>query len=288
MILDYYQSIMPEGPEVAVTADNLHRVLAGKVLQSVTTVSGRYTKRVPEGWETLQQALPLRIQSIQSKGKFTWWTLKKGKTVLYLFNTFGMSGRWCFDSSATSRVVFECQDTVCSYYDTRNFGTFKVVTNPLLLERKVSTLHPDLLKDSYDTLPIVGKRNLATILTDQTKAGSGIGNYLVCEILYRAGISPYRTGDSLSPTELDVLVSTIRYTLKLAYRRNRTGYFLALPECLGKVHYRDYQPEVHLEREERFQFLVYRREKDPNGHPVRPAKDLVKGRTIWWVPDVQY
>ena len=121
---------------------------------------------------------------------------------------------------------------------------------------------------------------------DQKKCGSGIGNYLAAEIMYRAGISPHRTGSSLTDEEVVTLVQTIKHTIKLAYRKNKTGYMIGLPQCLGGPKPVEYQPEIRLAPGERFQFQVYRQAVDPLGNEVVGEK-ILRDRTTWWVPAVQ-
>ena len=281
---------MPEGPEVAITADSLRPHLVGATLSDAQILSGRYLKTLPEGWDLLQSCLPATIRSVHSQGKLMYLRVRGADRRSYwIWNTYGMSGRWCLGDEVApqTRVLWTTTAGQLQYLDTRNFGTFRISTDREALQAKVNRLSPDLLRDTYDTLPFQqSRRPLVRILMDQECCGSGIGNYLVAEILYRARLSPHRPGRDLSDTEVETLVTTIQRTIKLAYLRNSTGYMRGLPACVGGVTHEDHQPQVTLRRGERFQFLVYRRQQDPEGREV-VGERIIPGRTTWWVPEVQ-
>ena len=123
--------------------------------------------------------------------------------------------------------------------------------------------------------------------------GSGIGNYLSSEILYRAGISPHRTVGSLDKDELTVLSHTIKYVTKLCYMSNITGYMKKLTDFVKKHKdlvdrgkFPDYHPDITVPKNQTFEFLVYGRDVDNQGNRIE--KDTIDPtRTTYWVPDVQ-
>jgi hypothetical protein len=122
---------------------------------------------------------------------------------------------------------------------------------------------------------------------------SGIGNYLLCEILYRAKISPHRQMADLSDHELTTLANMIKYVTKLCYMANTTGYMKKLadfiPKHVEKVEdgiFPNYHPEVKIKKGEVFEFMVYGRKSDDYGNEVQADK-IVDDRTTYWVPVVQ-
>ena len=123
---------------------------------------------------------------------------------------------------------------------------------------------------------------------------SGIGNYLVAEILYDAKISPYRTIGSLSDNEIKSLSHSIKYLTKLSYYNNNDGYMLSFGEY-SKLHkkYIDdgilpvFHTDVKLDKNDEFKIKVYRQTKDPDGNTVEKDEDINKGRTFHWVKNVQ-
>ncbi|MEM8727128.1 MAG: DNA-formamidopyrimidine glycosylase family protein [Chlamydiota bacterium] len=66
------------------------------------------------------------------------------------------------------------------------------------------------------------RRDIKRELQDQFTAPSGIGNYLACEILARAKLSPWLSLPAVSPTEYDALCRGIGAVRELC--ENRTDY----------------------------------------------------------------
>ena len=172
----------------------------------------------------------------------------------------------------------------------RNFGTFKFSTDREALNKKISQLRPDFLKDDFDLDEIRGyKIPIVKILMDQKKVGSGLGNYLVAEILYRAGISPHRLGSKLSLADIKNLTYWIKYIVKLSYVDNHIGYMVNLDEEANRIKRKDYHPDIKL-KERTFKFMVYRKKLDPYGNKVRVDKIVGAGgrmRGTYWVPAIQ-
>ena len=115
------------------------------------------------------------------------------------------------------------------------------------------------------------------------------GNYLVAEILYRAGISPYRSSSQLLDDDIQRLEYWIKYIVKLSYMDNHIGYMVNLEEEQSKIKRKNYHPTIKL-KEKTFKFLVYRQKKDHYGNPVHADKIVGpegKKRTTYWVPAIQ-
>lgn len=281
---------MPEIAEVALTAEILNDNLKGKKLIAMDFVDGRYARKNPNGFDGFMDNLPLIVDKVDSRGKFLWFELHdplNKKNIWYIWNTFGLYGMWSFFDPKYKRAVLSFNDDIIVYYsDMLNFGTFKFSQDKTLLDKKLKGLSPDFLKDSDFSLAKIKKYKIpiAKILTDQKKIGSGIGNYLIAEILYRAKISPHRLGNSLTKKELDDLKYWIKYVIKLSYQDNHIGYMVNLNDMLKKHKKRDYHPDIKL-NESQFKFLVYRQKKDPLGNDVVVEK--MNNRSMYWVPQVQ-
>jgi len=285
---------MPEIAEVALTAQILEKHFKNKTLISFNFVSGRYTKTSPVGYTTFNKNLPMKVTRIDSRGKFLWFELVNSKTQTkwYIWNTLGLTGLWSLTEPKHLRAVLTFKgDKVAYFSDMRNFGTFKFSDNAVDLQAKLKTLSPDFLKDDYFDLQRIKKYNtpVVKILMDQKKVGSGLGNYLVAEVLYRAKISPHRLGSQLSDEDIDNLTYWIKYVVKLSYIDNHTGYMLNLENEANKIPRINYHQDIKL-KEKTFKFLVYRQKFDPKGNLVKADKIIGpenKKRTTYWVPDVQ-
>lgn len=287
---------MPEIAEVALTAEILNHELKNKLLLAFDFTSGRYTKNDPDGFSDFVEALPLKIKSVNSRGKFMWFELydpkNKKNDHWYIWNTFGLTGMWSmFEPRYQKALLSLSNDTAVYFSDMRNFGTFKFSTDKAELDEKLQELSPDFLKDDdFDLVRIKKyKTEIVKILMDQKKIGSGIGNYLVAEILYRAKISPHRKGNTLTNAELRNLEYWIKYVIKLAYMDNHVGYMINLKDESDKIEKQNYHPDIELE-EDTFNFLVYQKKEDPYGNKVKRDKIVGSGktmRTTFWVPAVQ-
>jgi len=284
---------MPEVSEIALTAEILEKKIRNKKIVSFDFVSGRYGpgRTEPVGFEDFAGALdvkPMKLLNVMTKGKFLWFVFK-GTEEFYVMNTFGLTGMWSLFKARNTRAVLTFADgTEVFYSDPRNFGTFKFTSDRKVLQKKLNELAPDWLKEQTQNLSKIKSvnKNIVEILTDQKLIGSGIGNYLVCEILYRAKLSPRWKGPSLSTSDVKNLVHWIQYMVKLSYVSNHIGYMVNLDEEAVKLKRKDYLPDIKLKKsDEEFEFSVYRKKIDPLGNPVRIEK--IKDRSIHWVKAVQ-
>lgn len=285
---------MPEIAEVALTAEILEKHLKGKILVSFDFISGRYQKNVPKGYKKFINALPLKIKNIDSRGKFLWFELhhpENNDNVWFIWNTFGLTGMWSFHEPKHVRAMLTFVDTAAYFSDMRNFGTFKFSTDRNALYKKLDDLSPDFLKDDNFDISKIKKYKIpiVKILMDQKKVGSGLGNYLVAEILYRAKISPHRLGNELTDEEIKNITYWIKYIVKLSYIDNKIGYMANLEDEANNIKRRNYHPDIKL-NEKTFRFLVYRKKFDPHGNEVKAEKIVGSEgnkRTTYWVPSVQ-
>lgn len=304
---------MPEGPEIVITSQYLRSKLLNKTITTISVMSGRYTHQVMRGKDLIRSKYTYRITNIDSKGKMLWMELQElrndkstGKTV-WMVNTLGMSGRWGFFKDKSSRVHFRiCCDQGKKYNlyfsDQRNFGTIDFYSELDPVTKRIDALAPDILKgglSTQDVIDLIDKlvknskrdKNLVKILMNQNALVSGIGNYLVAEILYDARIDPHRSLDDLSRAEIKRLGYSMRKIIKTAYYDNRIGYMESYadfmqkhPKRVDKSIFPNYHPDIKIEN--RFEFKVYGQQTDPKGNTVK-QDSIVKDRTIHWVPDVQ-
>jgi DNA-formamidopyrimidine glycosylase len=300
---------MPEGPEILITCQYLTTKLKNKKIESIQILSGRYTHQKLKGLDLIHSH-PLTIGMINSKGKFMWMNLidKHGK-IIYMMNTFGMTGRWSFHKNASSRIKFVILSNTdpskkydLYYIDARNFGTIEFTINQQILQKKINKLAPDLLKTDMDDNDILRMirlftstskkdKNLVKVLMDQEAIVSGIGNYLVAEILYDAKLNPHRNLKDLSVTDMKTLAHSMRKIAKSAYYNNNSGYMdnfkIFMSTHSSKIDsgsFPNYHPDIKSKKN--FVFKVYQQKQDPDGNEVE-KDEIVKGRTIHWVKNVQ-
>ena len=270
---------MPEGPEVKRIVDQMS-VHLGRQIAQIDFLSGRYTKKEPDGFSEFQKEMKsesLIIQEVRCKGKFIYFTTNTDWTI---WNTLGMSGGWSPNQDHNhARVKFTFSDDfmIC-FNDTRNFGTLKFVNSKEGLKKKLDSLGLDVLDEVVPFEKFHGRlmhhkmKTLPEILMDQ-KLFSGIGNYIKAEALYLAKLSPHRKAYTLSDAEVELLRRAVHSIIRESYRSG--GSTLRT--------YSDFNgtPGTFADR-----FMVYGQKKDPEGNPVIKEQTKDK-RTTHWVPRIQ-
>lgn len=291
---------MPEGPEVAITGDFLKEKLKGKKLTKIEIKTGRYTHQQLKGKESIDGTHT--VINISSKGKMLYFELvdeKDKNRLLYVLSTLGLSGSWDIVDRGDTRVIFTFDDVNVYYTDQRNFGTIEITNNIHTFNKRINAISPDLLKTDYDDKILkerVKKRQkdkiIKVLMNQNSGLGSGLGNYLAPEILYRSKISPHRLISSITNDEWKTLVFNIKYLVKLAYYNNKIGYMEKFGNYIDihrkkidKGQLPDYHSAIKMKDDE-FQFMVYRKKKDPLNNNIIADK-ILGMRTTYWVPDVQ-
>jgi len=274
---------MPEGVET-------HRSLA--FLKSRLHQNGRYpylvnfiklSSQFPEVVvESLRPALDQPLLDLFAKGKEYFFIFKRPDSTpenperMAVRAHHGMKGHWSFDhpSSAANihfRLDFswdlaafqqsQTPDLYLYYYNER-FGQFEILSSLTLIKDSLLRLAPDFLGSNPPTpehwlflWSQLGKtRLLRAVLMDQGELCSGIGNYLLAEILYASRLHPDVLINQLSASEVAQLYLTIQRVLHGHYQKT-----------MEKV--------------------VYKKKVSPEGHPV---EFLTRGgRKIWYVPALQ-
>jgi len=129
---------MPEIIEVLKFADILRANVLGHKITHINILKGRYKKKQFEGYDEFKKALPLRIDAIDTKGKFTYITLSNPDSAVphktyYLFNTLGLSGGWTLKSNMKSDFA-KCDN--CRYLKVDGDGkaSSSIYTYPIVME----------------------------------------------------------------------------------------------------------------------------------------------------------
>lgn len=278
--------MMPEGPECHALADTLHKRLGGGryALEGVDVLSGRYATAPPANLAALSAKLPLTLSGVRCRGKFIYFALAGDVS---LWSTLGMSGGWTLGDHRHARLALtfrgEGDDgpSRLSFYDARNFGTLTVCFEPGRLDEKLASLGLSWLEDGespdFDekfaaivdaSVRRTPAKPLAVFLMDQ-KRTSGIGNYLLSEILWATGTR----WDAAIGDVSDARWAAIRDAALLLIRKSRDAQ---LGDDRGRP----------LRAMRDFRLAAYGRAADPDGHPVRRVTGP-HGRTIHWVPERQ-
>lgn len=294
--------MMPEGAEVRALTDTMELILCkGSHNQLVGTslLSGRYTRTDPQGYEELQRRLAavttskdkLILTAIKSKGKFIYFTFSDPEMTIW--STLGLTGGWTVERRRKHiRLALHFENletkeaTSLYFYDMRNFGTLRINFDAKDLDKKLQDLGYDWLcaeksptEDEFLDLSknaAKRKRPLAVFLMDQKKT-SGIGNYVLAEVLYRAGIHPFSNCADLDEGDWIDLYGHINAVLHSSYSAQRPVLIDANGQDVSRA-----EPYNN----KKFSFRVYSRKVTPTGEPVTRMTGTHK-RTIWFSPSEQ-
>lgn len=306
---------MPEGPEVTILSQYLTSKLQNKLLNNINIISGKY-KRI--GIKGIDKILNKNYKIIESdsKGKLMWIELDNNLDGnIYITSHLGLTGFWSFTENKNDRIRIKITNPkskkvhMLCYQDPRNFGNIEIITKTEL-DKKLAKLADDALRTEFTNTIFENKiknflsvssaranRPLHKVLMEQrAKDGlvSGLGNYLMPEILYDCKLSPSRTIGSLTISEINSLAQSIRYVVKLSYYYNTTGYMTNFgnfiethKKKIDKGIYPNYQSTIVLAKTAKFEFKVYQQKTDSFGNHVEANKEMNAGRTTYWVPNVQ-
>lgn len=212
---------MPELPEVETVTTELRNQILGKKFTDVQI--NRYKLRI-----TIPAFLPELVVN-QTITKI----LRQAKYVLiYLDNEYvlvlhlGMSGKVLINPKEPSRkhdhVIFTLSNNhKIIFNDPRRFGLVTIIHNLDLAQSKLfAKLGPEPLSPEFNShylLSAIKKRTMpikTTIMNNQVVVG--VGNIYACESLFRSGISPLRSANTLTAKEAEKLVVAIQQTLQEA------------------------------------------------------------------------
>jgi len=149
---------------------------------------------------------------------------------------------------------------VLLYNDKMKMGRMKVVETECLAKHLKKTVGPDMLSGppSLDAYTAKVKKIKSSILIGkfllEQKYFSGVGNYLKSEILFDAGVSPYRDLGSLSDEDIKTLYESTIKVLQESYNLGGKGYIKPdgvygayMTKCYNRDHTDDHE-QIHKEK----------------------------------------
>ncbi len=204
---------MPELPEIAVLAGDMQKELPGRVIGGVEVMQPKCLN-LPE--EEFRAALVgAEIQGVTSHGK--WLQVETGRGWLLL--NLGMGGEILLTSRdrlpEKHRLIFDFEGDTSLVVNFWWFGYAHFVED-LSDHPMVSQLGPDFMSLTLDEFRelLRGRRGgIKSFLLNQKRV-AGIGNVYGQDPLFKAGIHPLRSINSLSEEEIEALWRALRETLQ--------------------------------------------------------------------------
>ena len=276
---------MPEIAEVRISAESIKPLVQGKSILSIATApSSKYATIDPDGFKEFSNSLlgenPVYILNVSTKGKLMYWTFSNE---FYMTCGFGMSGQWSENKDKHPCLLVKYKDNdnekFIYFNDPRHFGNIAFLNGYQKLLNKINSLGWDPFQNSIDEWSSFlnkkiqsSKKSIAQLLMDQSLF-AGVGNYIKCEALYRAKISPWRLGRELSQDELKCLYEAVISVANESY--NHQGATILT-----------YKDSYGAEGKYSNCFKVYGKTIDPLGNQIIKENTLDK-RTTHWCPVIQ-
>jgi formamidopyrimidine-DNA glycosylase len=219
---------MPELPEVETVRRGLTPVMEGVVIAQADV--NRPNLRWPFPEDMAKRLTGQRVERLRRRSKYILADLSSGETLLI---HLGMSGRmlisgdplgkFVHDHPAAQKhdhVVFHMENGArITFNDPRRFGAMDLLETAIADDHKLlAVLGPEPLSNDFHEAILVKAfkdRNtpVKSALLDQ-RIVAGLGNIYVCEVLFRAGISPIRKAGRIAEAKVGAMVPIIRKVLE--------------------------------------------------------------------------
>jgi formamidopyrimidine-DNA glycosylase len=221
---------MPELPEVETVRRGLLPVMEGQQVER--TDVNRLDLRWPFPERMAERLSDVQVTALRRRSKYILADLSSDETLII---HLGMSGRilisgdplgqFHHDHPAPEKhdhVVFHMASGArVTFNDPRRFGAMDLIdTQSVETHKLLAVLGPEPFGNAFDEEYLVRalkprRTPIKSALLDQ-RVVAGLGNIYVCEVLFRAGISPLRKAAQISEKRLAILVPLIRDVLSEA------------------------------------------------------------------------
>ena len=274
---------MPELPEIETVRRGLAPWLEGRTIAHVEVRRGDLRWPLPQDFAA--RLAGRRVETIGRRGKYLLFALDDGTTVI---GHLGMSGRLFVRGEPAPPAAHDhvlittAEGAEIVFNDARRFGLFALAESAALDDHPLlRRLGPDPLGNSFSgaalDAAIAGRRApIKALLLDQ-RLVAGIGNIYACESLFRARISPRRSGAGVAGVRAERLATAVKSVLAEAI-------------AAGGSSLRDYVQASGERGYFQHAFQVYGREGEAcaagsRGHRVR--RIVQAGRSTFFCPGCQ-
>ncbi|EBA04755.1 formamidopyrimidine-DNA glycosylase [Rhodobacteraceae bacterium HTCC2150] len=222
--------MMPELPEVETVRQGLLGAMDGATITKAEV--NRPDLRWPFPENMAQRITGQKVLGLSRRSKYILVSLASGETLII---HLGMSGRMTVSGDPLGQfhhehpapqkhdhVVFHMDNGAqVTFNDPRRFGAMDLATSDDIENHwLISKIGPEPLGNEFNAPYLVERLKtrampIKTALLDQ-QIVAGLGNIYVCEVLFRAGVSPQRKAKDISAKKIGALVPIIRDVLSEA------------------------------------------------------------------------
>lgn len=223
---------MPELPEVETVLRGLAPVLEGRTISQARV--NRPDLRWPFPENMAERLNGQKVLALRRRSKYILLDLSSGETLLI---HLGMSGRVLISGDPLGQfvhehpalqkhdhVIFDIDNGArVTFNDPRRFGAMDLLcTDTADKHSLLRDIGPEPLSNMFNESYLIErikqkKSAIKSVLLDQ-KVVAGLGNIYVCEILYKAGISPTRLAEKIAHKRIAALVPITRQVLNEAIK----------------------------------------------------------------------
>ncbi len=221
---------MPELPDLEIITEFLHRQLAGLRIEQAQVLKPIIVRDLTgEGF--VSRITGQQLLSVSRRGKFLLFALESGDWLVikpmrsgrlrYLSGQERVRGKpfveWCFTDG--SHLHYKDADTMGKVYLSTSLEQV-----PTFADQGPEALDPQLTLKVFSGRLRRRRGEIKGVLTNQAFV-AGIGNAYADEILFRAGVYPFRKAPSLSEQEVRWVYQATRAVLQEALEtlRERVG-----------------------------------------------------------------
>ena len=204
---------MPELPEIVTLARDMQKELAGRTIAAIEILQPKCLNLPEDKFVSAVQGA--RILHVTSHGKWLEAKLDQGWLLLNL----GMGGEILLTDRGhlpeKHRLILDLDDGACLAINFWWFGSVHYV-KALAEHKQVASLGPDFMSLTLDDFHglLHGRRGgIKSFLLNQKRV-AGIGNVYGQDPLFKAGIHPLRTINTLTGNEIEALWQATRETLQ--------------------------------------------------------------------------
>jgi len=268
---------MPELPEVEAIRLSLKQCVLHRKISKMHTSDTKVVRFSDASFREIQDK---PIRALKRKGKHLLIFFGQSDCMLQVH--LGMTGfvfyKKHFTDTPFRRVSFQLDKGWLFFDDMRKFGFLDIVSDTIFFQKILSQLGPDALTEKFTAHQLYSRARhrkcaVHALLLDQHFV-AGLGNIYASEILFQAGISPFKRSCYVSMRDWETILKAMKDILARAVTMNGSTYVDHPAGGMDKEFYRHF-------------LRVYRKEGEQCSCCGALIQRVKKQRSIYFCPQCQ-